>query len=220
MEWWYFVVVMFQSALQSIFLVCYFHTDHRFRKWLAMMLLFMVILFPVNEFLFEDDVLIRNLINMGALFLACAVLFRTESWKSLLAGIILYELLLVSSVVISICTGFLIFRTPPNVTETDAYTIFMYFYGSIVLMFLIPVVLRIFSRSLTPSDKMNSFLYSLLINIILMGIIWSMTALPGYSRIYPVHYVSISLLIILISLYTVYSLIRFINTESKVQAQT
>lgn len=67
---------------------------------------------------------------------------------------------------------------------------------------------------------MNSFLYSLLINIILMGIIWSMTALPGYSRIYPVHYTSISLLIILISLYTVYSLIRFINTESQVQAQS
>lgn len=139
MEWWYFVVVMFQSALQSIFLVFYFHIDHRFSKWLAMMFLFMVILFPVNEFLFEDDVLIRNLINMGSLFLACSVLFRTESWKSLLAGIILYELLLISSVVISICTGFLIFRTPPNVAETDAYTVFMYFYGSIMLMFLIPV---------------------------------------------------------------------------------
>lgn len=218
MEWWFYIVLLVQSALQSVFLVCWFRTEHRFRDWLVLVLFFAGILYPVNQFLFTDNVLIRNIFDLLALFLLCTLLFRKENRKTILSGVILYEMLLVVCEIISISTGFLIFRTPPT-SESGSYTIFMYFYGSIILLILIPFVLRLFSKGLTSSDKINSFLYSLLINGILMGFIWGLTVVPGYSNIYPSSYLSISILIALISLYTVVSLVRFSHRESEIQAQ-
>lgn len=218
MEWWFYIVLLIQSALQSVFLVCWFRTDHRFRDWLVLVLFFTGMLYPLNQFLFTENVLVRNIFDLLALFLLCTLLFRTENRKTMLSGVILYEMLLVSCEIISISTGFFVFRTPPT-AESGSYTIFMYFCGSIILLILIPVVLRLFSRGLTSSDKINSFLYSLMINGILMGFIWGLTVVPGYSKIYPSSYVSISILIALISLYTIVSLIRFSHRESQIQAQ-
>lgn len=219
MELWFFIVLMIQSSLQSLFLVCYFRTDHRFRKWMILVFVFAVLLYPVNQYLLTDNVLLRNIVNIAVLYLACSVLFREETWKNRITGIILYELVLVGGEFIGISTSYFIFGMPPDFLESSSDLIFLYYYGCVVMLVVMLIVLRIFSRGLTSSDRVNFFLFSLLVNVILSAIAWFITVIPVYRQIYSFDYPTIFILLAGINLYTAASLVRFARRESQALAQ-
>lgn len=218
MPGWLFIILIIQSALQSFFLVFYFRTDHRFRKWTLLMFFFIFILYPVDHYILNNDMLIKNIVNLLALYAVCSLLFRNESWKKRVTGLIFFELILVGGEFIGISTYYFIFSVPPDFTNYGSNTAFIYSYSCIVMLVLDLIALRLFSRGLTSSEKINFFLFSLLVNVILTVIAWCITTNPQYYRIYSFDYSAIFILLALLNLYTAVSLIRFAKKEVRIQA--
>lgn len=219
MSWWYlYLMAAIQSAAQSVFLVYYFRGRYRLAKWLCLVSLFTLVLFPIDQIFLRTDILLKNVVNITVLFIVCHLLFRNESWKTILTGILLYEIILICTEFICVSLIYLLSGMPPDFSADSVSLPYFYILGSIVIIILTMIMLHLFPRGLTASERINSFLILLLINLILTVLVWILTSVPEYFKNFTVSFVPAAIILAFLNIYTVISLVLFAHSESRNQA--
>lgn len=212
-----FLNAVIQSAGQSLFLVFYFRSGHRFRKWIILVSVF-ILIFLINQSLMLNNLLLKNIFNILALALTCHLLFGNESWKTIFTGVLLYELLLLSTEFICVSLSYFLFGMPPDVSPESPGLPLWYACSDSVIFLLVPIMLQVFPRGLTYSERINVLLIPLLLNVVLIAGLWCMVSVPGYFERYGIDYIPQFIILTILNIYNVISLIVFIRKESRIQA--
>lgn len=156
-----------QSALQSLFLIFYYRTCRPLPAFIKLMAVFNVVLLPVNELFEPDQNMIRNILNMAVLAVSCRFIFKDRTWKSLLSGILLYELVLVIGVILASSGSWILFHEPLQVWADNLERIVPTYFVMDLLIFLVSgFILYLVSREFSRSIRENKYVFSILISLI------------------------------------------------------
>lgn len=156
-----------QSALQSLFLIFYYKSARLLPAFLKLMAIFNLILLPVNSLFQPDQIMIRNIFNMAVLALSCRFIFKGLLWKTLLSGILLYELILVIGVILASSVSWILLHQPLQIWADNLQrTALMYFLMDLLIFLIGGFVLHIVSREFSRSIRENKYVFAILFSLI------------------------------------------------------
>lgn len=216
---WLWFILLFQSAGQAFLFSFFFKSEHRLRDFAIFFGLFVFVLFPLDSLpLLQNNVILRNVTNMVLQYGTCCLLFRKESSLHRLQPVLANELCQVLSETTGILiTMVLLGRAPiadPNVPELWI----LYFLTSLVMLFYEMFALRTFSKAFTISMRLNLYLYSLLITLILCLLCAVIGLIPNYHPNFGARYLLLGTLLVLINILTFFSLLKTMKRASEMQA--
>lgn len=213
------VNLLIQSGLQSAFLVCYYRSKHQIRDFLLLMAFFDLLLFPINLAFFQNELTLKNLMNMVLLFAGCRIIFPGQTWRSVAAGIILYELALVVTLFIEVGLVWIVFHRPvEDMFQSTAGLVLAYAYSDIGLAIVLGAVLKLFRRPLNRTIERNGYMMCLLLNLILCTLCWLTVSVPLYTANFSLDYLTIFIFLLLMNVLTFASFFRQMQKTSRQKA--
>lgn len=204
--------LIIQSVMQSLFLVFYFESQHRKRDFMIFMLVFDVLLFPINQRLTSMGIFIRNFLNMVVLVITGRIVFYKLSWKKILIGILLYEVCLILAEMLAI------FPTVSFPSLMADRMDVVYLIANCTLAIIMYLMLWLFSSPFRQVTKAAPAVSCLLLNLISTGLCILESINPLNVKRFEIDYFISLALLVAINGFTLYLLIKTIKSSSHQKA--
>ena len=125
---------------------------------------------PCEQSIPSRAMIFRNVFNCALEFLFLCQTIRQEPKKRLLFGILLCQIALVVSEILSVSFTYFLLHRPPELAEFDALNMgdmfSVYLFASCLLLLLLFGMIRGFSKARLASVQMSGYLISLMLNVI------------------------------------------------------
>lgn len=210
---WYLIAVLLQTAIQSAWFACYLHSKRPVFYFLIIWVVSVVLFVPINLWLSNVDVILKNLVNCLFFGLLCRVLFRRESWRRIVLAILLYETILILVELFGQCISYLSTKAFFDLFSFTQLQIVLTWATTIEMAFLTILFLRFFSNLDLTNLKMLSYLATLLLNTILQVLLVFEVSMVHQNMFFDSWYWIIVVLLYGLNLFTLFSLSRFVRKE-------
>ncbi len=210
---WYLIAVLLQTAIQSAWFACYLHSKRPVFYFLIIWVVSVVLFVPINLWLSNVDVILKNLVNCLFFGLLCRVLFCRESWRRIVLAILLYETILILVELFGQCISYLSTKAFFDLFSFTQLQIVLTWATTIEMAFLTILFLRFFSNLDLTNLKMFSYLATLLLNTILQVLLVFEVSMVHQNMFFDSWYWIIVVLLYGLNLFTLFSLSRFVRKE-------
>lgn len=219
MPGWYIAALFYQSAVQSALFALYLRAKRPWRQFLVLWIAFVGVIFPIDLRLAEMDLIIKNLFNCVFLGVLCRFLFWQETTRRIVFAVLLYETALVLVEICGIPMLYLLTRKTTDFSAFDNVQKIMTWIACGWMTLIVFALLQIFSKTLTASTKMITYLGCLLLNNIVL--VLCVCQLLGTRRddFFSVSYPFVVAILLVLNVLTLFSLSRFARLERLRQSQ-
>lgn len=219
LDWWYWIILFLQIACQAGLFTFYFKSRHRLRNFCIYFALYLFVLWPIMRApALYNLTLLKNVLNMTLQFLTCWMLNRQQKLSSIVQLVLANEVCQVVSELMSVLLVFLVTGRPPAAAAFLSDQLFIYIFATIMMFFTTLIVLRHLSRSFPASLTMHTYLFSLLLTIILTSFCTVMAIVPDYHLPFTADYLFLVLTLSAINAVTLVSLLRNMKKDAQKQA--
>ncbi|TGY66008.1 hypothetical protein [Dubosiella muris] len=177
MTLWYAALVGYQALISSLFLTLYFDAPRKRKTGLGYMGIFVLVLFPLDTWLFARQPIVKNAANALILWFASSLLLWDVPRFVLTFGIVLLEIGYFLTEVVLILVLYLAFGFVPDPSTLDQNQLLTYTLGSLGATFVFFVLLAIFSKRVTAKIKVATNVVWLLVSVILTALCASLLIL-------------------------------------------
>ena len=215
----FFVVLLYQSVVQSAFFALYYPSPEKRRLFLFYLGLFMLVLYPLDTLFPATWPLLKNIFNFGLLVVASQIVFRSLKRRTIIMATALYEFGLVLTEIVSVFASYVFTGHSPDPTRFNVDQSFMYALGSFALTIVYLVMLQVFPNGLVTRKKGFLYLLGMLLNVGFTALCGAFIVVPDEHVFFARSYGIALAFLFVFNGATFVSLRRFIRIQKAQSAQ-